>query len=46
MVKVTFKYEPDEPDDDDATGVSEDEHNRLMDQLMQLGAEDITIEKD
>jgi hypothetical protein len=43
-VKVTFTYEPDEPDDHSA-GMSEEEYQRLMEQLMALGAEDINVEK-
>jgi hypothetical protein len=44
-VKVTFVYVPEEPDPGDSTGMTEDEYNRLIDQLMQLGAEDTTIER-
>lgn len=44
-VTVTFKYTPNDPDPEDRTGLSEDEHQQLMDQLMQLGAEDIEISK-
>lgn len=44
-VRVTFTYEPDDPDDDDPTGVSEAEHQELMDHLLALGAEDVEISK-
>jgi hypothetical protein len=47
MVKVTFDYEPDEgADDEDPTGLTEEEHDRLVDQLaMQFGATNIVIER-
>jgi hypothetical protein len=44
-VKVTFEYEPEEPDEGDRSGMSEEEFMRLMDDLMALGANDIEIEK-
>lgn len=44
-VYVTFVYEPDDPDPDDSTGVSEAEFEWLMEQLMTLGAYDIQIER-
>lgn len=45
MVTVKFKMEPEEPDPDDRTGVSEAEYERVTQVLMQqLGAEDIEIE--
>lgn len=44
-VKVSFTYTPDDPDDDDPTGLSEEEHQKVFDTLMHLGAEDISIEK-
>lgn len=44
-IKITFIYEPDEPDDDDATGLSEDEYGRVMDAIMALGGTDIQFEK-
>lgn len=43
-VKVTFVYEPDEPEDD-PTGMSQAEFERLYDQLMRLGGDDIQIER-
>lgn len=42
---VTFTYEPDEPDDDDSSGMSVDEFDRLMDALAQLGATNVYAEK-
>jgi hypothetical protein len=45
-VTVSFTYHPDEPDPDNSTGLSLDEHERLVDGLMQLGAEDVSITKD
>lgn len=46
MVKITFNYEPDEPDDDDETGVSEAEYTKVTEILMeQIGAENIKFEK-
>lgn len=44
-VKVSFDYYPDEPDPEDPTGMSEDEHNDLMQKVMELGADNIEIEK-
>jgi hypothetical protein len=45
-VKVSFNYEPDEPDDNDPTGVSEEEHSSLTDKLaMEFGADNIEITK-
>jgi len=45
-VKVTFIYEPDEPDEEDQTGVSSAEFERVNDLLsMSVGAEDIQFEK-
>jgi hypothetical protein len=43
--KVTFIYEPDEPDEDDPTGISSEEFERLHEQLAFLGAYDIKVEK-
>jgi hypothetical protein len=45
MVRVTFKYEPDEPDEEHPTGLSEEEYEHLSDALVALGAYDIEIEK-
>ena len=45
MVKVTFNYEPDDPDDDDATGMSSDEYDQLYDALISLGADNVEIKK-
>jgi hypothetical protein len=42
---VTFFYTPDEPDDADPTGMSEDEYFRLTDALASLGAEDYEFER-
>ena len=42
---VTFEYEPMDPDDDDPTGISEEEYNDLCEKLMILGADDIAIVK-
>lgn len=45
-VRVQFDYEPDEPDDDDKTGMSEAEYEKVTDGLMQTyGAENIEFEK-
>lgn len=43
-VLVKFDYEPDEPDEDDPTGMSSDEFDRLQDRLMELGADNVTME--
>lgn len=43
MVTVTFQYEPDEPDSEDPTGVSNAEFESLCDALMQLGAQNINV---
>lgn len=43
-VRISFDYEPKEPDDDDRTGVSEDEFSWVSDLLMErFGAENIEI---
>ena len=44
-VRVSFDYCPDEPDPDDSSGLSEDEYMRLMDQLQELGAENVSFER-
>lgn len=35
MVTVTFQYEPDEPDEDDPTGMSLEEYEKLTLALME-----------
>jgi hypothetical protein len=45
-VKVTFKYEPDSPDEEDDTGMTEEEYEQLMDQLAALGGYDVEISKE
>jgi hypothetical protein len=45
-VQVTFRYEPDEPDENDPTGVSSEEFDRTSDRLMmEFGAEDVQFSK-
>jgi hypothetical protein len=45
-VRVSFTYTPDDPDDDDPTGVSSAEYETVTDQLMQqFGAENIEFAK-
>lgn len=45
-VMVQFTMEPDEPDDDHATGMSNDEFEDMTNLLMErLGAEDIEVTK-
>lgn len=45
-VRVSFDYTPDDPDPDDPTGLSADEHDRVTETLMEeLGAMDIRVEK-
>lgn len=45
-VRITFEYDPDEgADDDHDLGITEDEYTRVSDLLMEIGAEDPTIEK-
>ena len=44
-VRVTFDYYPDDPDDSDSTGMSEDEFVELNDKLAQLGADNVTVER-
>ena len=39
-VRVSFTYEPNEPDDDHEMGVSADEYERVSDELMQRYAAD------
>lgn len=44
-VKVTFVFEPEDPDENDPTGLSEDEFNELTDGLAsEYGAENIIVE--
>lgn len=45
QVKVSFVYEPDEPDEADSTGVSSDEYELVTGKLMEMGAENIQFEK-
>ena len=42
---MQFTYEPDEPDSDDSTGMSEAEYDQLVESLMELGATDIEINR-
>lgn len=44
-VRVSFDFYPDEPDPDDETGMSDEEHLALMDHLAQLGADNVEIER-
>ena len=44
-VRITFDYEPDEPDPSDSTGMSEGEHLRVTEALMELGAMNVRIER-
>lgn len=45
-VKISFNYEPDEPDEDDSTGMSLEEYERVTEHLMSsVGAESIQVEK-
>lgn len=44
-VRVTFLYEPDEPDDHEV-GMSQAEYDRLMEKLMMLGADNIEMERE
>jgi hypothetical protein len=43
MVTVTFEFEPEQPDPDDRTGMSDEEYEDLTGRLMELGATDIKI---
>lgn len=43
-VRVTFTYEPDAPDPEHESGISEDEYLALTDLLSQIGAEDVQTE--
>lgn len=45
VVRVTFEYEPDEPDEGDSTGMSEAEYLRLHERLSALGATDVSIKR-
>lgn len=45
MIRVTFDYYPDEPDDTDPTGMSEAEYDQLTDALSALGADHVTVAK-
>lgn len=42
-VKFDYEPEPDEVDEDDSTGLTEDAHSRLLEDLMQLGATNIDV---
>lgn len=42
-VKVTFDYEPGEPDDENDSGLSEEEYDRLTEALIELGAMNVRI---
>jgi hypothetical protein len=44
-VRVSFDYYPDDPDPDDSTGMSEAEHEALMNKVMSLGGDDMQVEK-
>jgi hypothetical protein len=44
-VRVSFDYQPDEGDPDDATGLTADEHLELSQALAALGAENIEMER-
>lgn len=44
-VLVKFEYEPEQPDDDDSTGMASEEFDDLHDRLVALGADNITMEK-
>jgi hypothetical protein len=47
VVRVSFTYEPDpeETDDDHAMGITGEEYDRLVEELMALGYEDVQVEK-
>lgn len=46
IVQVTFRYEPDDADDNDATGVSSEEFDRVTERLMiDYGAENIELRR-
>lgn len=44
-VRISFDYVPDEPDGEDSTGMSEPEYVRLQDALIDLGADNVEINK-
>lgn len=45
-VQVTFQYEPDDTDDNDPTGVTSEEFDRLTERLMVAhGAENIELKR-
>jgi hypothetical protein len=45
-VRVTFTYEPDEPDDSHTMGISGDEYDRMtMELLEHFGADEVTFER-
>lgn len=45
-VRVTFTYEPDEPDATHAMGISSDEYDRMTMQLLEhFGADEVTFER-
>lgn len=45
-IRVSFTYEPDDPDDDHEMGVTEAEHQAVSDKLMfEFGAEDVNFER-
>ena len=44
VVRVVFDYEPDYPDEDDSTGMSEDEFERVFDAITHLGGMNIEMD--
>lgn len=45
-VLISFNYEPDDPDDNDPTGLSNDEFDEVTMRLMEtMGAANIVIQK-
>lgn len=44
-VRVTFKFDPDEVDEDDETGMTEGEFDQLIDAVAGLGGYDVEAER-
>jgi hypothetical protein len=44
-VQITFDYHPDDPDENDASGMSAQEYEQVQEQLMELGAENIKMKQ-
>lgn len=44
-VTVTFDYYPEDPDDEDPSGMAEDEYTDLMDKITSIGGDNPTVSR-